>query len=376
MGFVDSTGTLHYDRANVSSDWKQVIGSVVYAVADGSRVYTSTVLTQGRHTVLASSVPVPQLSGRIIWAVMLDDDLRAINQQRFLIYASLFLFNLMCILVIHWAVKKMLGRFYKLTDISRELQRGNLNVDVPPMGHDEIGEFATIFRETIARLKDLLETSVEREMLVKTTEIRALQNQINSHFIYNVLEAIKMMAEIDEEYDISDAVTSLGKLLRYSMKWVSSMVTLRDELDYIHHYIALLNLRYDYTITLSLQIPEELMDRKLPKMSLQPIVENAAYHGIEGLEADAVIRIHAVAYEDCFEVEITDSGRGMGQEALSRLRRQVYGEIREDPKRSGGIGLRNVQNRIQLSFGSGYGLRFYTQEGCYMKVIVKLPLDS
>ena len=372
-GFVDATGTLHHDRPHAARVWNEVIGSVVYGVISGGREYTATVLSQGSHTVLAASVPVPELGGRLIRAVLLDEELRTINQRRFLAFAGVLLFNMLCVVMVHWAVRKTLDRVYRLTDISVEVQRGNLSVEVPDMGCDEVGVLSANFREAILRMQRLLKTSVERETLVKTTEIRALQNQINSHFIYNVLEAIKMMAEIDEKYEISDAVTSLGKLLRYSMRWASSMVHLQEELDYIHHYIALLNLRYDYTITLSVNVPPELLTQEIPKMSLQPIVENAVYHGIEGLEEDAIIRINAVAHGDYYNVEITDSGKGMDPDSLASLRRQVYGEVKETPKH-GGIGLRNVQNRIRLCYGNGYGLEFYTQENCYMKVVVKLPL--
>lgn len=101
--------------------------------------------------------------------------------------------------------------------------------------------------------------------MVKNSEIRALQNQINAHFIYNVLESIKMRAEIDEEYDISDAVTSLGKLLRYSMKWVSGNVLVEQELEYIKNYMALINLRFDYEIYLSLNLPEIILQQEFPK---------------------------------------------------------------------------------------------------------------
>lgn len=98
-----------------------------------------------------------------------------------------------------------------------------------------------------------------------------------------------MMAEIDEEYEISDAITALGRLLRYSMKWTSKNVMLKDELEYIRNYMALINLRYDFTIQLSLNIPEELMQQEIPKMSLQPVVENAILHGIEPLGFDSTI---------------------------------------------------------------------------------------
>ncbi len=118
-------------------------------------------------------------------------------------------------------------------------------------------------------------------------ESRHFKTRCNAHFIYNVLEAVKMMAEINEEYEFSDSVTALGELLRYGMKWTSSDVTIRQEVEYIKNYIQLMNLRYDYTIGLSINIPDHIYEQQIPKMSLQPIVENAICHGIEETEEDS-----------------------------------------------------------------------------------------
>lgn len=375
MGFVDSTGWLYYDRGRPDSEWRTVIGSVVYAAASVDRE-RYTMLDLGRHTILVTSTYIPELSGRVINAVMVESGLLRIAQLHFAALAALALFTALAYAAVGKAVNMLLRRFYMLMDVGREIQRGNLGVTVPDMGSDEIGELASNFRETVSRVDQLLETSVNRELLVKTTEIRALQNQINSHFIYNVLESIKMMAEIEEKYEISDAVTSLGELLRYSMRWASSMVTVDEELEYIAAYISLLNLRYDFTITLSVDLMPELFKQKIPKMSLQPIVENAVYHGIGDMDADACIRIKSVVLSGYYEIEISDTGKGMDEEQLALLHKQVYGLVKQEAKPRGGIGLRNVQERLVLCFGPGCGLRFVSKVGCFTKVIVTLPLEE
>lgn len=148
-----------------------------------------------------------------------------------------------------------------------------------------------------------------------------------------------MMAEIDEEYEISDAITSLGRLLRYSMKWTSKNVLLKDEMDYIRDYMALINLRYDFTVTLSTNIPEELMKQEIPKMSLQPVVENAILHGIEPLGVDSTIYIKAwMEEEDCI-IEISDAGQGMTDAELKILTDRLQSKV-EKAEGKGGIGLK------------------------------------
>jgi two-component system sensor histidine kinase YesM len=219
-----------------------------------------------------------------------------------------------------------------------------------------------------------MEENIQREVLVKNSEISSLQNQINAHFIYNVLESIKMMAEIDEEYEISDSITALGKLLRYSMRWISGNAVLRDELEYIRNYLTLINLRYDFEVILSVNLPEELLDQEIPKMSLQPIVENAVLHGIEPVAEDTTVYIKGWEQDGEFVIEVTDSGRGMTPEELEHLREGIRGKVQPAGGGKGnGIGLKNVEDRIQLSFGKQYGLEIYSEYGKYTKVAIRLP---
>ncbi len=375
MGVIDATGALSYDKNSVSSSWRDVIGSAVYATAQSLPSDSPQVLRVGVHRILVTSMAARALSGRLIFVYMLDEDLQRIDRIHMLFYMAVLAFLFLCAVVTNAASRSMLKRLYVLMGVVREVSDGNNSVDVPDMGRDEIGQFADDLRETLGRFNELLELGVNRELMVKTTEIRALQNQINSHFIYNVLEAIKMMAEIEERYTISDAVTSLGKLLRYGMKWASSMVTLQEELEYIQNYVSLLNLRYDFTISLNLNIPEKFAKQKIPKMSMQPIVENAVYHGIEELETDATIRINLIEYDHFFDVEITDTGKGMTADQLILLRKKISGQV-EDENVHGGIGLRNVQERIHLTYGPEYGLRLDSKESCYTKVIIRLPMDG
>ena len=185
-----------------------------------------------------------------------------------------------------------------------------------------------------------------------------------------------MMAEIEEKYDISDAITTFGKLLRYSMRWTSGNVTVEQEIDYIRNYLKLINLRFDYEIYLSLNIPDVVYKQQIPKMSLQPIVENAIYHGIEQMAEDTNIYIKGITDgEDCM-IEITDAGRGMSEEEVVQLYKKIAGEIETSGGSGNGIGLKNVQDRIKMSFGDMYGIEIASKLGCYTKIIVHVPLKS
>lgn len=276
-------------------------------------------------------------------------------------------------------VDKLNGMFVTLTNLDDATgnmikQQQRMLLEFAGFGLLLIVVVNLIVRGLLERIQKENEESIKREAALKDTAIRAMQNQINAHFIYNVLESIKMMAEINEEYTISDAVTALGEMLHYNMRWNKFLVTVQDEMNYIQNYVELMNLRYDFTITLSVQMPENLYRQDIPKMSLQPIVENAITHGIEELDADAVIEIKGIEHEKSFEIEITDSGTGMSEKQLAILRRKLRMRLNSDTQPKHGIGLRNVQDRIHIQFGTEYGLSVYTKEHCYTKVSIHLPI--
>jgi len=215
--------------------------------------------------------------------------------------------------------------------------------------------------------------NTDRQLLVKNTEIKSMQNQINAHFMYNVLESIKMMAEIDGEYRISDAVTSLGQMFRYSVKWTSGKANLQEEIDYVKNYISLMNLRLEDEVNLSINVPDELINASLPKMSLQPIVENSILHGIEGVGHSSTIYLKAFIENNDLIIEISDNGQGMSKEQLNEVVDKLNGDIERDEAETHGIALKNVQDRIKMYYGEEYGLNIFSKKELYTKVLIKLP---
>lgn len=336
-------------------------------------IQVSYIQTEGQNLIV-TYLPVKELSGVLVCVKDITQNIRDVHDIRNIFVVVMLLFIGVLAFFINSIVQRLLKQFYDILRSIRKVQKGDLDVVIENCGKDEMGELGTQINKMLARIKQLMEDNLNREMLVKNSEIRALQNQINAHFIYNVLESIKMMAEIDEEYAISDAVTALGKLLRYSMKWVSGNVLVEQELEYIKNYMALINLRFDYEIYLSLNIPDIILKQEIPKMSLQPIVENAIYHGIEQMAEDTNIYIKGrVEEQDCV-IEITDAGRGMSEEEVKQLRLKIAGEMDSSGGSGNGIGLKNVQDRIHIAFGEKYGIEIASKLGCYTKIMVRIPL--
>lgn len=372
--FVQESGQVNADTVtDGESPWKEAAMEMAAKTKPLQKEMEIKNITVGGEPVIWISQPIKELSGTYIRVTSIKDQmdrLAAYKNQLLLILLVIFL----CLaLVVNSVVKVLLRKFYHMLSVVRKVQDGDLAQRVSDPGGDEMGEMSTQFNKMLDHIQILMKENINREVLIKNTEIKALQNQINAHFIYNVLEAVKMMAEINEEYEISDSVTALGELLRYSMKWTSSDVTIHQEVEYIKNYIQLMNLRYDYTIGLSINIPDRIYVQQIPKMSLQPIVENAICHGIEETEEDSVIYIKAVCHEKDYDIEITDSGKGMDEQQVELLKRKVSGEIEVSGGSGNGIGLKNVQDRIHIRFGESYGLHFASREGCYTKVSVRLP---
>lgn len=373
--FIDSGGNAYYKEDVEEKVEKYLVHILDDLEMDKQNQMIRTQQLDGDFCVVGS-LYVKELDGYLLCIRSMESEMNRIAGIRasFLLLIAVFLIIL--IFFINYIVHRMLKQFYMILHSIRQVQKGDMNVVIEDCGRDEMGELGSQINIMLSRLKQLMEDNLNRELLAKNSEIRALQNQINAHFIYNVLESIKMMAEIDEKYEISDAITALGKLLRYSMKWTSGNVTVEQEIDYIHNYLALINLRFDYEIYLSLNIPENILIQEIPKMSLQPIVENSIYHGIEQMAKDTNIYIKGFQEDQDCIIEITDAGKGMSEEEVRRLYQKISGEIDSGGGSGNGIGLKNVQDRIRISFGPEYGLEFSSKPGLYTKVRVRVPMSK
>ncbi len=322
--------------------------------------------------VLLGSVYLPELDAQYVYCLDLTATYTQVHRVQIMLTLLMILVAVVLSLVFRRLVRRMLEQLYLVVEGVRRFSLGEMESEIPVKSRDEIGVFAVQINQLLASTRQLVEKQIQNEVLVKNTEIKALQNQINAHFLYNVLESIKMMAEIDEKYEIADAVTSLAHLLRYTMKWNRRTVALQEELDYIHNYIALVNLRYDGYVTLDCRIPAELKMQAVPKLSLQPLVENAVLHGGDK-NTDRTIDLWAECADGVMQIHVHNGGEPMTAETLTRVRRGIAGE-QELPSASGnGIGLRNVQERVLMTFGEGYGVTVESDKENGTTVTVTLP---
>lgn len=344
-------------------------------ISDENKLDTSFLTSFNNEDCVISTLSIPSIGCTYVHVARIKTTLDNyyLSQIPYIVFVAIFM--IIFIIIIIFMIKNIFKRFNSLTALVSKIEMGS-NIVLPEDGDDEISNLAKQINSMVTALETYNKEQINRELLVKNAEIKSLQNQINAHFMYNVLETIKMMAEIREEYQISDAVTSLGDMFRYSMKWTSGLVDLQEEVQYIKNYLDLLNLRFDYEIFLSLNIPKEYKHLKIPKMSLQPIVENSVYHGIENMAEDTSIYLKVYEENDVISIEVSDMGAGMDEKTLEELKRKINSVDPIDEESNHGRALYNVQERIKMHFGSEYGLKIYSQLGAYTKVIVQIPKDK
>ncbi|CAH1208247.1 hypothetical protein PAECIP111892_03076 [Paenibacillus auburnensis] len=227
---------------------------------------------------------------------------------------------------------------------------------------DEFGHLFNRFNKMSYELKRLVERVQQEEMEKAEAEIRALHSQINPHFLYNTLGSVKWIASMQKADKIVDMTEALISMLRYTARFDGVLVTIREELDNVSNYITIQNVRYYDCIHMSYEIEEKLLGYRVPRMILQPIIENAIFHGFAELEEDGNITIRVYSRGADVVIEVQDNGAGMDEATIQELLDSWAKETEEEAR---GIGLFNVQRRIRLHFGESYGLRVKSvvQEG-------------
>lgn len=256
----------------------------------------------------------------------------------------------------------------RITDPIKELEKAmtsidkNLDVRVEEKGCYESINLAKHFNEMTVKIRELMEDISSKEKYLRTYEINALYSQINPHFLYNTLDTIIWMAEFGESEKVIEITKSLASFFRLSLSKGDEMIRLEDELKHVEQYLFIQKQRYEDNLEYELSADEEILDMKLPKIILQPLVENAIYHGIREVDGGGKITVSAKKVDDLIELLIKDDGKGFS----------VDKNEKSDIK-LGGIGIKNVDDRIKLYYGKDYGVEVHSKEGVGTEALIRIP---
>ncbi|MCI1966774.1 MAG: sensor histidine kinase [Oscillospiraceae bacterium] len=242
---------------------------------------------------------------------------------------------------------------------------------------DEIGVLCNEYNNMLEELNQVIKQEYKSKLIALDSQMKSLEAQINSHFLYNTLESINSIAEIEEVNSIATMSLALGNMFRYSIKTKSELVLIQDELNHVHDYISIQKIRFDNRFVIQFDLPEEMLKMRVLKLILQPIVENALYHGLQYCNFGDTIVIRGYVDSSVIYLSVTDNGIGMKPEQIQKLQSSLMEEphfTELGQRNSQSIGLKNIHARIALYYGKGYGLSIKSSEHSGTTVTIKLPV--
>lgn len=361
----------------VSSSSKEMIGLTIpdeidfetlKGVSRGQRIMKSD---EGKWIVNHDTVA---LNGwKIIQVVSYDTvfkeifDIRRTNIE---VIAIIFVLFTIITVSISYSISKPLKLLKKRM---RELEEKQFYSAIAVAGPDEISSLIRTYNKMVKEIRELLIRVKDEYEQKEEMRFRALQAQINPHFILNTLNNIKWMAYIRGNADVGDMISNLGGIMEGSIGRGGSLIPLSEEIAYIENYVGLMKLKFRDSV-LQVNIPPELMEQEVIRIMLQPIIENSLIHGIGGMDGYGQIVITGIREEDRFLLTVSDNGPGIDNDKLNEIRRRLASGAGDPPPER--IGIKNVHDRIRLQYGDEYGLSIYSHSGEGTTVEIVLPVRN
>ena len=284
-----------------------------------------------------------------------------------LFVADLFLFLLSMINA--FISDKISNPIKRLDGSVREIESGNLDVEIVPSGSYEVEHLGKSIKNMLGRIKVLMSDLVAEHNAKRKSEFDTLQSQINPHFLYNTLDIIVWMIENENSDKAVNIVTALAKFFRISLSKGKNIITVKDEVEHVRNYLMIQNMRFKNRFEYSIDVDEKVLSYSSLKLMLQPLVENAIYHGMEFMDGDGEIDVKVFKEDDSLYFTITDNGLGMSEDMVETLLSKDF----VPSKKGSGIGVKNVNERIKLYFGSEYGLKVESEPDEGTKITIHLP---
>ncbi|ASA21705.1 cache domain-containing sensor histidine kinase [Paenibacillus donghaensis] len=314
------------------------------------------------------------------WWVMIitpDRDLNVelVEMKRYLLIV-IFILILLSTLIASLVSRSLSLPLKKLIREMKQVEIGNFRGMVKVSSYQEINILVASFNRMVHRIEELIEQVKHSSVSEKNAELHALQSQVNPHFLYNTLDMIYWMLDEEGNEQLGELVLSLSSMFRYSSAWEDGVeVTLQEELEQIGHYLKIISLRLEGRLTVECEIEERYLQVRVPKMTLQPIIENAVKHGLEALKDGGVLKVFIQEDGETLRIIVEDNGSGLEAAKLEQLLESLAWPGRQSSRDNGtgGIGLQNLHRRLQQLFGKAYGLEIHSTPGAGTQVAIVLP---
>ncbi|MEN8906761.1 MAG: sensor histidine kinase [Clostridiales bacterium] len=298
------------------------------------------------------------------------------RQKRTLIFLSVLIFFLSLFISLTIAIflsNNLTKPLVNIKEKMEEISFGDFDRNKNIEGEDELGLLGRGINNMSENIQKLLDDLVKEENKKRDIEFKMLQTQINPHFLYNTLNAIKWIAIMQRSTVISESITSLGRFIRGSLN-DSKEITISEELNLLNDYIKLMKMRYRDKFSVNYKYNEHVLNRKILKLILQPIVENAIFHGIEPKDDFGIILINIKEKENFIEIEIEDNGVGIEEVDLNNIFLKT--NIKSKKRRGySQIGIKNINERIKLYYGNSFGISVKSVRHEFTKVLIRIPIS-
>lgn len=305
----------------------------------------------------------------VVGAAYTSELLKNNKQARMLYSIAAAILILAVLLMSNILSKEITKPLRSLTESMSRVEKGEFdkaNVDVTM--ENEIGTLGKSYNVMTERIHTLMEQNVYEQKQKRKNELKALQAQINPHFLYNTLDSIIWMSEAGQNDEVVEMTSALAKLLRQSISNDHEQVELSQEMEYVRNYLTIQKMRYQDKLEYSIQIQPVVRHVKIVKLVLQPIVENAIYHGIKYKKSKGTLKISAYAEGEDVCIAVEDNGIGMDEETLAN----IFDGSKKNYKQNG-VGVSNVQKRLKLYYGERYGVIYESEPGIGTRAIIRIP---
>lgn len=293
------------------------------------------------------------------------------SPQLFLFGLSLLLFSIFLMAFLNFRISAHISDpIRRLEKSIKELESGRENVEIEEGGCYEVQRLSHSIRSMVSTMRHLMDDIVAQERQKRRSELEVLQSQINPHFLYNTLDSVIWMTEAGRQEEAIQMVTSLARLFRIALSRGKSVIPLTDELEHARHYMTIQQIRFKNKFTTCITAQPGTEGLYTLKLIVQPILENAIYHGMASADDDGLITVTAYRQDDDLLIDVADNGLGMRPEVAASLLDEGRPEVRTS---GSGIGVRNVHQRIRLTFGPRYGLTIFSEPDEGTLVRIRLP---
>lgn len=280
----------------------------------------------------------------------------------------LLLFAILLAIIISGTIVKPI---HKLKNHMVEVSNGNLDSYYETRNNDEISILGKVFNQMLRDIKKLINQVYRVQAQKRNAELRVLQSQINPHFLYNTLDTIQWKALEYNALDLADMINSLSIFFRISLSDGKEFITIADEIEHVHNYLKIQETRYKDKISYTIDLDELISQYLVPKMIIQPLIENSIYHGLKLKRKKGIININILSQDDYILIEVIDNGLGMNYEKLTTIRENLYQSIESEH-----YGLYNINERLKLTFKDKYSINIDSKFEEGTKVSLKIPKIS